>query len=651
MTPLSATAQTSDLVFVGIFPHDREAALRICVAVRSTPDPVAGWLVPLFQTADANVYLGGVCDARGHRKDWLEIWVQTVGRERGEVGSEWNNAYLDARWRERCEVLTKLTPSAVLGGGWEEEHPLPSYLARDDKGRWAAVHPRHPSVGSEGAWRLCQDDSVLRRAGLPRYGESSERYLYEPDLGPEGPLIPAGATAGRGRRLTTAEPEQGFGAHWVGFNPAGGLMFVRRHGQWTLTQFKWILEGYGWEGSGQGRGRVWLAEADRTFGERGYAANNHGLIFSGRWGRSGRVLECYLLKLMLFREVLVSVATALKAEGRPFLDLQADDFRVAVDDAPSRLPRLWAFRLQLGRTSESIAVDIQAGGARFYRPSRPVGESVYRSPDGAKNRPGRGSVRIRNVRDGTSEGTLVLEGTLSSSDLSISRPSDLVRLELPVRSERKLVYVRPVTGANLARDEVRFESLPLLAEAATSEALLALNGVSWDLIPFEVLPQLSSPSDLYSLAVIGLEILLDSRRVRLEMALDECRSLARAIAAQPEGEALTHRRARALDAEPRFAKSLGPQNLLREDLTEEQVAECLPPELWWPAFDILVRMLPGVLRDGWARDLGDAEPSALHACLQPALEELDALLERVRCVLFGDWVSNREALTVIDEFA
>ena len=168
---------------------------------------------------------------------------------------------------------------------------------------------------------------------------------------------------------------------------------------------------------------------------------------------------------------------------------------------------------------------------------------------------------------------------------------------------------------------------------------------------FKVLPVASSPCDLYSLAVIGLEILIDAQKVSLAVALDECLSLAREVARQDRLLPVAQRRARVLEIEPRFWDSLGPQNLCREPLDREAACALVPAELWWGCFDVLVRMLPGVDPAAWARDLGDANPFALESCFPEALQELSALVERTRSLLFVDWTANRETRKIIDELS
>jgi hypothetical protein len=224
-------------------------------------------------------------------------------------------------------------------------------------------------------------------------------------------------------------------------------------------------------------------------------------------------------------------------------------------------------------------------------------------------------------------------------------------IELPVRGERLAFHGRALSERNLAATEVRFETLSRMVSGPIREALNALKGVPIESVMYRVQPMASSPCDLYSLAVIGLEILLDAEKVPLAVALDECLSLAREMTTQENGLPAAVRRAKVLALEPRFWDSLGPQNLCREALNREEACALVPAELWWCCFDLLVRMIPGADPASWARDLGDVNAFALESCFQEALKELDELAERARSLLFVDWTSNREARKILNEFS
>lgn len=633
--------------YAPIFPAHQDCGISICVVIRKKPDPAAGWFVSLFKLPDANVFLGCLCDWRKQVKSWLEIWVQTTDGNRGHSLSraQLNNSYLDQRWRERSNLLEQLTPEAVFAGPWQEEHYPPLYFSLDSL---EPVNPCDPKAGEFLPWTLCQDDSVLKKAGLPAYSETVFRYLYSPSLGVDSSFIALDEQAPNNSRVIPAGPDSGFLEDWIPFNPAGGLLFVRKFCALSLRDFKRLLEGYGWQGMGQGLDKPLPSPAYEAYLDYGYFQNNHGLFFSGRKGREGRVVECFLLKLLLFHEALSQVCKVIQQEGLPFLNLRSEDFRVCLERWSGRLPRIWDFELTLCRTSESIAVEIEGKRSRFFKALSPISTSIYQPKELSTVRQGHGSIRLREFRE-EEEGVLAFEGTLADVEVSHVGPSDLIQLEFPVRGRNQCFHARPMAEQSLAANEIRFETLPRSVAASDREALYALKGVPIEGVNYQIQPIASSPCDLYAMAVTGLEIMIDNEKTSLAVALDECLSFARQISLKESSVPFAERREHTLEEEPRFWNSLGPQNLCREILNQEEASSLIPNELWWEFFEIVIRMFPGG-RDSWARDLGDVNPFALDSCFLEAVEQLERLIERTRSLLFIDWTSNRELRNILDEF-
>jgi len=640
--------EAENLRFTPIFPESSTVETSLCLAVRSRVDPVSGWFVPLYERHDAVVFLGALLDGSGRVREWLEIWVQTLSRVQGGGGNSsaaFNNAYLDQQWKDRCEILDALQPKDLFAGAWQTQHPPPLQYVPEK----AKLIPVSPTSPDEDVWCLCQDDSVLRELGLGSYSQSSHRYLYLPRRKASSPFIPLQREAAPHLRLAKPSPEQGFRADCPVFNPEGGLLMIRRLLPLTLPQFKRILEGYGYEGMGQADDKVHLSKTHSALGEQTYQLHNHGLIFSGKKGRPGRLLECFLLKLMLFQEAVATVAVVTKREKRPFLSLRAEDFRVRLHEGGGRLPLSWNFGLGLARTTESAEISVAEGGQFIFEPVRPLAASPYLPKELASLRNGTASLRIRGVEPGKS-GTVVIEGTLSDHNMGGIGVSDVLEISLLILGKRERFLARPLRGQSLAETELRFLTIPRALDSGQFDALVALKASWIDSVGFRVTPLVASPADLYSLAVIGLETLIDTRKVSLAVALDECISLATLLGRESERpEPLPVRRARVIELEPRFRRTLGPQNLCRE-ADETAMNDAIPAEVWWSYFDILIRMFPGLGRDSIAADLGDVNPQALDSCYLDVLAQLDTLLELTRSLLFGDLASNREAAEILSEF-
>ncbi len=177
---------------VPISESDQGAALRLCVLIRQTPDPVAGHFLVLRDLPDAVVYLGCVSDVSGTVREWIELWVQNVDGLEASLPAQretFSNHALDARWKRNAEQLRALNPECLLETGWESSHPLPSFL---DLCQGAPVHPGGAGDGSR--WELCRADDLLQAAGLPPYHTSLFRYLYQPSAGQESRFISRGLT-------------------------------------------------------------------------------------------------------------------------------------------------------------------------------------------------------------------------------------------------------------------------------------------------------------------------------------------------------------------------------------------------------------------------------------------------------------------------
>jgi hypothetical protein len=632
--------------FVPVFPETQDHPAKLCVIVRQKADPVAGWFVPVRHTMDAAVYLGALCDAEGRPRRWVEIWVQSIGSHGGrKPDAMHNNASLDQRWRRWAGALLDENPESIHAGPWQETHPLPTYFNPDTR---QMVHPADPTEGR--AWQVCTDDFFLRKAGLPAYSGTTHRLLHIPGASREPLFVSADPAATPIARTRAASRELGFDPSWVPFNPEGGLLLFRSFEAYSLRQFKAILEGHRLDAVNLEADGLLHPDVAPTLRTTGYLENGHGLLFGGRRGRAGRALEVFLLKTLLFTEVIERVARAAKAGGAPFLNLHVSDVRVDLQSEYSRLPACWGFRTAVTRSPESLPVEIAVGGYRMFQPVGPVVSSEYRPKQLSAAYSGQGTVRIRDVRSDPGD-VLVAEGTLADIEARRASRHDLLRLVLPVRGQGLVVHARILSDQQMASDELRFETLPQASRPDLKESLLSIRGAPLESVAYQFQPVASSPCDLYSCAILGLEILIDPTRVRLPLAVDEFLSFVRQLGLEKAEMALATRRGRVLTAEPRFTKSLGPQNLGASQSPSAEDESLIPPELWWSYIEILARMIPGGMPDAWARDFGDVNPAALESCFKAPLEELGQLSERIRSIAFSDWTHNQEVIRILDQLA
>lgn len=628
------------------------APLRLCVLVRPQPEPVAGHLVTLREAVDARVLLGCVIDAGLRVHQWVEIWIQTLEGINNTLTS-WREALsndaLDTRWQRQFLSLCAPDLKGIIRTGWERRHPLPMWLDLEKR------LPVHPSDGND-PWRLCTDDATLAAAGLPPYSTSLHRYLYLHKLGPKSTFIPVTADAPAGNNTRPLEAVLGGRSGLVPVNPGGGLMLVRGYSPVSLESFLDLLAGAPVEEITTHHGRHPLhidtplqpsmhAAADAEVG------GSDGWLFLGHHGKWGRLLESFHLRLRALAEAIDDVRCMVERTQRPLLNLAADRFQVRTPERGRALPLLWTARTTLVDPGDAVELPIEATDVRYYLPGRPSGASIYRPEKLGHFAEGRCSVRLRKVL-GDLGGATVAEGTFATQERIRPEKNDLVRLRVPLGGGRLDLYARMESEAALAAGEWRFRTVGQRLDEAAAEQLRSAEGVPLSNVTFELMPLLSTPVDLYSLAVLAVRSLLVNPQTSLPEALDEMLSLARQVAHEHEPESELKLRVGSLfEKDERWLASLGPHRLSWEPVAPAQAMDLVPPELWWDVMAMIIRMFPGIGPDSTASGYGDASPGGLHKMFDRARADLDALLVRTRSLIVIDWHYNREIHAVIRGFA
>jgi len=621
--------------------------LGICVLVRRNPDPVAGHLVVLRDLIDGRVLLGCVLDAGGAVQEWIELWLQdleALAATTAACREALSNEVLDRRWKGYFQALVEADPAAVIRTGWETAHPLPTYV---DLSSMGPIHPADPQSGEQ--WTLCCDDALLASKGVPAYSGSLHRYLYLPELGAEGPLVPASSDAPKGESVLSPTEVTGGRRGLLALNPGGGLMIVRRHYPIRMEPFAEVLSGASWDGVFHGRSIVDLGPTSDALKKSDPNLPEGGWLFLGRHGRWGRMVESHHLKLRLIGDAARSVRRTVAATQRPLLNLTADSFQVRLMPPGTGLPFLWAARAVLCDPGDAVALPIRASNVQYFLRAPASGASVYHPESAGQAARGRGTVRIRQVLPESSGGTVV-EGTFATQERFQVARYDLIWLRLNLGCGRVDLYGQLEQAAALAAGEWRFRTVgQRLPEEAVS-ALHAAEGVPVTETPFEIIPLLSSPCDMYGLAVLAVRTLLVNSQTTLPVALDEMLSLARQVAAEhEESVGLGLRIRRVFESDARWMESLGPQRLTNEEMTSAEALDLIPSEVWFDTLGLIIRLLPGVGADSLARDLGDAPPGGIHKVFDAVIEAIDALVLQTRSLIVIDWRFNREIHAVVRE--
>ena len=627
---------------IPIHESELEAMVRVCVLAKLAAEPAAGHLVLLRDLPDAMVYLGCLADSGGHLLDWLEIWVQNMdGLESSlpALREAFSNQSLDQRWGALATSFARINPNGFIETGWETRHPPPVILDLNDR------KPVHPATGGK-RWELCQDEALLQAAGLPRFGSSLFRYLYVRESSESG-FIPVVA-GGPGNKATRPVAEAvGSVSAGVPFNLQAGLLMAQRHSPVSYEEFANLLGGKPWKGLEHGKRVLTFNGVYANLADNDQMQQSGSHLFLGGQGRSGRLVETFHLKLHLFVEALSSVRQFVAQQQLPFLNLASDSFRVRLQAVGTRLPFLWTAHCNLVKPSQAFALPIESSDLRYFIRARPGGPSAYYPADVNTSSQGSGNVRIRTVLP-PDQGRTLLEATLVMREEVKISPHDLLWVRLPLPGRRVDLYGHLYSSDGLAPGEARFRTVPQNLAEEVVQQLRAAEGVSLARAPFEVVPLLSTPCDLYALGVLAARTFLVNPQNTLAVALDELLSLARQVAAEPKPDVpLPSRIASILNQEPRFAKSLAPNLLVQEAMEPAAGFELLPAELWHHTLAAMVCLFPGIGPDSYCKDYGDAPALALEVVFNKPLEEFEQLLIRSRSLVVIDWQANREVHSAI----
>jgi len=618
-----------------IVPGDA-GILRLCALVRKEPDAVAGSLVTLRDTLDAHVLLGVVLDAAGAVQKWVELWFQNIdglAATPHAVRESLTNAIFDQRWQRTFKTFETVDPTLLIRTGWETKNPPATVI---DLAKQTTIALSDPTTRE--AFVLCTDDALLAQKALPAYSATLHRYLHVP--GKSTVFIPVSAGAPTNQNTGDITAVVGENAALVPLNLSCGLMLVRQYSPAYFENMLQLLGGGSWSGVLHGRSVLRLGAL--TDNLEGSSPTTEGRLFMGQHGKWGRLLESYHLKLRLLADAITAVRTFAQLTQRPILNLTDRSFQVHLADAGRGLPVLWTANTQLVDPGDALSLTIpQADVQYFMRASQNT--SIYQPTSAGRPIQGKGAGRIRKFLTNPGELETILEGTFSTQERIEPGRNDLIWLRLTLAAGRIDLYAHLERDNALAADEWRFRTIRQRLTPAALAQLKAAEGVPLADVPFELVPLLSTPCDLYALAVLTVRALLVDPLTTLPVALDEMLSLARQVGIEHTTEASLPLRVRVIfERDRRWVTSLGPQHLSNEPLTPEQAFDLIPPELWFDTLALIIRMFPGIGPDSISRDLGDARPGGLHRIFDATLEHMDSLLLRSRSLIVIDWRFNRE---------
>ena len=620
---------------------EETASVRLCVLYRHEADPVAGHFVPVRRTFSATALLGCLADAGNHPVEWVELWIQsaieTGGLHAGYLRNL-TNAALDQRWREMVEDFHNLDGETSISLKLETVNPLPMLIDPDSR---APMHPLDAASGKR--WELCHDDALLQQAGLPAYTGSLSRYLFVPGS-PETKFVPVTVDSERNARTAEVEDVIEGVRSATPLNFACGLILARRFAPLALEDFADVLGGKAWHGIENAKKAFHFCGPYRLL-ENAIRSGVHRL-FSASKGVSARLVESLHLKLQLFLEACRITRASIRRNQLPMLNLGAETFRVKLAEVGWGLPLLWTSSVTLSKPGQAYALPIRNSRVRHFQSVEPMGPSIYRPGDLAIPREGTGAVRVRKVAE--VDGGVVVEATLTAQERLGDDESALLWVQLTLPGGKVDLYGFHNRSQAMTGGETTFKTLPLSLPKATVAELQSVAGVPFTGAPFAILPPLSTPCDLYSLAVLALRVFIVNPRNALPQVLDTALSLARHLEEDATSEeSLGARIARCAAEDPRWLEALGPQHLRHEEIASADALACLPPGLWWDILAIILRFFPGIGPNSFCKGWGSAPSLALDAIFDPPIAEMEHLAIHSRALVALDWSQNREIAEVI----
>ncbi len=627
-------------------------SVRVSIIVRENPDPTSGHLVRLRQIAEADVFLGVICDHAGYVLEWLEVWVQKTGRidpKQIDYENALNNVMLDKRWENRVEILRKSSPETFIESPWQSENANPLYL---DLAKKAPFYPLHDQ--SETRWELCRDDVLLFKAGLPEYSSSIYRYLYVPQLEGSSPFLPLSDNAPESKHTESLSKVLDKVNYHIPFNPECGRLILRKLAPLNLSDFIDLLGGKPWAGMGQAADLVKPLGVYSTICDNQQVKLGSGRLFAGLRGWRGRLIETFHLKVRLLQDLISKTRAAVQQQQAPILTLDTESFNVGLSSMGKGMPYLWSFENVLSQTGECFLLPIEDKDYSYFKPLRRPNPSVFRPIEMTQSQTLQGTVTLRKQEKDRYSNNVFFDGTLETQELRVEdiKIDDLFYFQIPIATGRLCLFALVDTSeGGLTPGRIRFRSVGQSVPAKVLEIVNALYGTPIPYVPFEKHPSIKSPGDLYSLAMLAVRIFLVDESTVLSSAVDDLRSLTTDLRMNAAGEdSMGELIAKMVEENGPLLDRLGPHRLVHDTLKVEDALKVISPNLWWELIGFIIRLIPGAIPASYCSKLGEGQPFALETVFDEPLQEIDRLARQTLSLCVVDWTYNREVSTVIRSF-
>ncbi len=624
----------------------------------------------------------------------------------------WNNLAVERRWKEEGERQRELFAAGLPvarpirpGAGTPDRLP-PLFLCRPDR---RAFSPPCPRCG--GALETCRDDSALAAARLPAYSSSLERFLFCPRCASENPPTPfysfdAPADAPEGEALTALDLYRDLGEALVGAGESGtaaqtfpcpGCREAARQfqtafasgaraapfweGRWAPLNFydsPFLLTGLGqlsldefsdWLGgrppesfAGEKPSPRAVALAARLRYPLELPAE--GRLLFGADGSGLDAVEVFYLKMSAFRQVAAGLLAYVRQTARPHLDLAPRHVLFDLSAAGDGLPAAWAFRARLHGLSAAARAEKLAGQVEVAVPPRGA-LAPYAAPEVLEFHltPARPAqlvlAEVGGAADRSGETKFRLRGRISDPYGIYPEPSlrdwILVTLDNEALGVSALTFVaRRDPGEAADGHEIHFSSEPVALEESAAQRLKKGIGVRIPGARYKVYPSFSAPSDLYSLGMILLRLLLgndaqDGRKI--QAALDRVGKRLSAAGDTTLANVLAGPGAAALlERDTELATVFRKANVFYQALDRGgERPNALPDALWKRALLLALRLATRIAGFSICSSPADFDDKHPTEKLEKLSDEVERIAGEARGLLFGRQGMNLEVQQVLSE--
>jgi hypothetical protein len=370
-------------------------------------------------------------------------------------------------------------------------------------------------------------------------------------------------------------------------------------------------------------------------------------------------VENLYLKLTAFRQILEGVVQFYRIAGQPHLDLHPRHLLFELSGAGDGLPILWTLQARIHGIAAS-AVSLPAPGSpSVVLPGRGI-PAPYAAPEVqefrlAGHRPA--EVVFTDLDEaGTGPRRFRLSGRLSDPYGLFPFPQsrDTILLSFPgsvFGSALESLAVRPATAEPGRAGETAFASdLLELTEESLRRLRVAL-GLKVPGARYRVFPDFGSPSDLYSLGVILLRLLLRNDGQDLPEVMKGVDRLAREIAALPPGEAVRSvSLASLVRSVPDAARLLAkPQIFWRDEDRRSGRPNAIPDSLWERAILLALRLVTRAPGFSVASGPADFDPFFREEKLERIVPEVVSILAEVQALLLDRQALHLEIQQILAE--